>query len=205
MNQPSWKKVGQLGDKDIVGCGGAIVVVDSREFTEPNPERGVYHWIQQGSSKYAGAGTCYDTDPRYPPEMWVIEEPVEFADSSIVSLDDLPDAAEWKTSVVILSRMKWVSDEGVGYLVPYGYQSDWPHAPSAYVEWWMNDIENVSTTIGASTDDLVKLACSAEAMELAQFYESLVGYYGAFEFDQYPVSRDRAGIEAFVKEWGTET
>lgn len=206
MNQPVWKTVGQLGDADIVGYGGEIVVVDSREFTKPDPERYIYHWIQKGTSKYDGAGTSYDHDPRYPPEMWVIQEPVELAAGNICSVDDLPETAHWTRSTVILEQMKWVSDdEGNAYLVSVRYKDDWAHPVSAYPEWWMSGIKHVAESLGESVDNLLTRACSDDPMTLAGFYKELVMHHGIHEFDQYPTQLDRAGVERFVREWGLKS
>lgn len=195
MNQPRWKTVGQLGDKDIIGCGGAIIVVDDRPFGEPDPKAYRYHWVDKET------GDCFDENPRYPSEMWILQEPVEFASNSLWSVDDLPESAEWVLYTVLLEQMKLASDEEQIYLVSVRYQPDWPHPVSAYEEWWRKDLSEVAKSIGCSTSYLIDLSCSDDPMKISTFYEALVGYHGAYEFDQTPIRYDRAGAEAFVEEW----
>lgn len=63
--------------------------------------------------------------------------------------------------------------------------------------WYGSSITLISSHCGMSEEELISLFCSEKAMDRAIAYRSVIDYYGAFEFDQYPISLTRKE----AKEW----
>ena len=57
-----------------------------------------------------------------------------------------------------------------------------------YNEWFVEKLASVASSCGISKFQLLRLLFSDSPMERAIAYESIVGHFGAFEFDQYPLT-----------------
>jgi hypothetical protein len=61
-------------------------------------------------------------------------------------------------------------------------------------EWWYSKLDHIASYTGISLEQLQTDAQSTDAMTLAQLYADLISYFGAHEFNDYPViiSEDEA-------------
>ncbi len=63
------------------------------------------------------------------------------------------------------------------------------------LSWTDDTLEGAASSIGVSLEELKKLLDSDDPIELAGGYEVLVGYFGAHEFDSYPMTLDAEEME----------
>lgn len=59
--------------------------------------------------------------------------------------------------------------------------------PDINREWFMSKLTEVAQTAGTSEAELRANLESADPIQKALGYRDLIGYFGAFEFDQYPL------------------
>jgi hypothetical protein len=55
-------------------------------------------------------------------------------------------------------------------------------------EWWYEKLSTVATYIGQTVADLQDIAKGTNTLALAQLYSDLISYFGAHQFDSYPVT-----------------
>jgi hypothetical protein len=55
-------------------------------------------------------------------------------------------------------------------------------------EWWYSRLNEITSFLGVSLEELQTAAKSENPLTLAQLYSSLIAFYGAEEFDSYPVT-----------------
>lgn len=66
-------------------------------------------------------------------------------------------------------------------------------------EWWWDKVPEVARFIGMSEEDFRGYALSDSSIARADVYQSLIHYFGAEEFDSYPV-RSTEG-KAYFRYW----
>ena len=81
---------------------------------------------------HGGLFVLIDETGVYPPEMERLEPPC----------DDDPEG-QYEVFRVVLERQKEVREGNTIYLVPVGYQPDWPHPVSEYPEWYVDSLTAV--------------------------------------------------------------
>jgi hypothetical protein len=54
-------------------------------------------------------------------------------------------------------------------------------------EWWFKSLDKISSFTGESLESLEHVARVGRLLEVALLYSDLVSYFGAFEFDSYPL------------------
>jgi hypothetical protein len=63
-------------------------------------------------------------------------------------------------------------------------------------EWFMDKLSDVAATCWQSADEYRTDLSSGDPIRIASVYRDLVGYFGPFEFDQYPLDLTEAEAEA---------
>ena len=71
------------------------------------------------------------------------------------------------------------------YLVCDSYQPEWPHPTQCYTPWF--SVREVADACGIHPYKFADLLCGSPE-ELIHAYMCLIDYYGAIEFDSYPVA-----------------
>jgi len=67
-------------------------------------------------------------------------------------------------------------------------------------EWFMDKLAEVASYVDRPTADLLADLQSADIRRVASAYQSIVSYFGPFEFDQYPVQlSEDAAQERYAK------
>lgn len=112
----------------------------------------------------------------YEPEMEVAEE--------IGEKDGEP---QFQVHRFILERQKIVEKDGTHYLVPMSYKPDYPHPIDDYEEWFVENLEEVASSSGASLDEITKALCSADPKMRALVYDSIGGHWGYDNLDTDPI------------------
>ncbi|MGH9970624.1 MAG: hypothetical protein ACREBG_22935 [Pyrinomonadaceae bacterium] len=110
----------------------------------------------------------------YPPEAELLVVPDEESEENETSCDVFRFS---------LDRCKMKQ----GYLVPFGYQSTWPHALSQYEEWFARDLEGVASCMDSDEETLQDQFCSVDSLERAQAYRAIGDYHGFENLDGYPL------------------
>ena len=101
----------------------------------------------------------------------------------------------WTVHRVCLDRQKLVRHETSVYLVPYGYQPDWPHAISKYPEWYADSLDGAAESIGSFRVELEQALCSEEGTQRAWAYQAIADYHGWENFDSEPLTLTREEVE----------
>ena len=129
---------------------------------------------------HGGAFVLGDATGVYPPEL-VLVSPEE-------SENEEGDPIAWTVSRIVCDRCypcnggKEVSDNQ--------FHRDSP-------AWF--SLHDVERSTGISSNELKDWLCSVDSVERATAYELLTCHYGAFEFDQYPLTfESRAEVETYV-------
>lgn len=89
------------------------------------------------------------------------------------------------------------NDTTTRYLVPVNYEPNWPHAASAYMPWFYNDLERIADFAEITKVTLLRWLCSDDPRKRARAYADIAAYEGADNFDQYP----RDLTESAIKNW----
>jgi hypothetical protein len=58
--------------------------------------------------------------------------------------------------------------------------------PDATREWWYSKLPEVATSCGQDVSEYYADLASGDLVRIAMVYRDLIGYFGTFEFDQYP-------------------
>jgi hypothetical protein len=122
--QPEWKCVGHIGDRDPIAHGGGFVYEDTTGVYDPE-----ITWFEPA-----------------PDEDW--------------------HKTEGKTPVEV-------------------YRFIIERIPER--EWWYDKLDDVARSCGRTAEDYI-VEASGTVMERAMLYMDLIGYFGAFEFCQYPIT-----------------
>lgn len=93
---------------------------------------------------------------------------------------------------IVLDRLKLVD----GYLVPYEYDKNWAPPAKRYDEWFHRDLENVTSFVGTTKEDLEAAFTSADPLVRAEAYRAIGDYHGWDNLDAYPLTNlTRAEVE----------
>ncbi len=66
-----------------------------------------------------------------------------------------------------------------------------------YNEWFVEDLPSVASSAGTTACKLLRLLFSNSPMDRASAYQDIIGHFGAYEFDQYPLTMTED--EAYAK------
>lgn len=115
-----------------------------------------------------------DSTGVYPPELVLIEA-------------NLPKEGEdetWQVSRIVCDRCHPIGDIGVG---SNRYHPSMP-------DWFSHRLASVADYCGCSPVDLQTSLCDANEVNRGLGYQSIVSYFGTYEFDQYPVTMTEAEL-----------
>jgi hypothetical protein len=76
----------------------------------------------------------------------------------------------------------------------YGDNKFHPDFPA----WWSDKLASVAECFGMEKGDLAEILLSKDPMERAAGYQTLVGYFGPYEFDQYPIKLTRKEARKWI-------
>jgi len=82
-----------------------------------------------------------------------------------------------------------------GMLIPYRYDETWPHPIERCKEWFSDDIPEVASFFGVSTDELQDLFCSVDPVDLAIAYEAIGEYFGFVNLDSDSLPYTKADVQ----------
>ena len=125
---------------------------------------------------HGGAFLFCDTTGVYPPELVIFE-----------GFED--DKRGAKVSVSVIQCEKCTYENGV--------LSDNPFHPT-HAAWYADKLDSVCSTCDVDKDEMISFLCSEDVGKRGLAYQTLVSYFGAYEFDQYPVEMTRTEIR---KRW----
>lgn len=94
-----------------------------------------------------------------------------------------------------LDKQKAVRREGVVYIVPARWDETWPHPLPDYEEWFIGDLARVASSIGATENEMIEALTSDDVNDRAGAYESIGGYHGFDNLDQYPQDLSERELE----------
>lgn len=124
--------------------------------------------------EHGGGFILSDQSQVYPPELELIEPSESCSDEG------------WTVSRIVCERCSFEN----GILSDNKFHKDHP-------AWFAGSIETICNCLDCDEDDLIESLCSDNEIARARAYKTLINYFGAFEFDQYPLKfTDRAEIEA---------
>ncbi len=124
---------------------------------------------------YDGLFVYVDRSGVYAPECAKLER---ITDDSVTG-----SAERWQVSRWSLDRCTWIN----------GVLSDNRFHPSKPA-WFADKLASVADTNGITETELRAMLCASDPVLLARGYECLIGHFGAFEFDQYPMTLTRADV-----------
>ncbi len=78
-------------------------------------------------------------------------------------------------------------DTRIHYLVPFEYETSWPHYIGDYVPWFNEHLDSIADFSGTNREALIEQLCSEDPLERFRAYRGIAGYNGWIEFDQYPI------------------
>ena len=150
---------------------------------------------------YGGGFVYVDRRGIYPPEMTWFDP----------SDDDLWHKLEEKTPVtvsrIVLERgCIWTHAGRVPFYEPTATpgqlrvrftKQNWRQHP----QWWFERLGDVARSCGVDEFEMWNVAMFGKPLELAWLYDSLIHYYGPYEFDQYPLIMTEGGCyERYTQE-----
>lgn len=143
---------------------------------------------------YGGFFVYDDTTGVYPSEAELLEPE-----------DDSADEADMRYTVhrFALDQCKQAEDEETHqvYLIPARYDSAWPHAVSAYDEWFHQDLASVAQYVGSTLQEMRNQLCSDDPTVRANVYRAIGDYHGYANLDSYPLTLTRAEAETRYPEF----
>ncbi len=113
-----------------------------------------------------------DTTGVYDPELEVAQE-LEDEEESKFLLDR-----------VCCPRLKVVDD----CLVPFRYETSWPHPLRNYVEWFADSLGAVASYCGIPREVLRQNLCSEDALTRASAFEAIGSYHGYENLGSEPLT-----------------
>lgn len=131
-----------------------------------------------------------------------------FDDGDIEVIYEPPEDAKeeiWEVYRFEAERFKLITDDELqGYLVPYEYDKSTciAHGIKIYEPWFASYLPEVASSVGGNTDDLRGALLMSNPLTRAFTYRDMIGYFGAYEFDQYPMRFSRDEMEEHGKERG---
>jgi hypothetical protein len=106
--------------------------------------------------------------------------------------DEESETSTYTVYGVVLDRLKMVD----GYLVPFKYDSSWPHPVERYDEWFHEKLGDVADSIGTTKEELEEAFTSADPIIRADAYRVIGDYHGWENLDHDPLtSLSRAEVE----------
>ena len=124
--------------------------------------------------KYGGGFILSDQTKVYPPELELIEPSESGSDE------------EWTVSRIVCEQCFFEN----GVLSDNKFHKDHP-------AWFADSLEPICNCCDCDETELIEALCSEDEVVRARAYETLINYFGAFEFDQYPLKfTDREEVEA---------
>lgn len=117
-----------------------------------------------------------DETGEYPAELEIADEVYDAKPSARFLVFRLP-----------LDRYKEIREDNEIYLVPVGYAATWSRPASAYEAWFVKDLPDIARSNGTTEEEIRKQLCSDDPLMLANAYQSIAGYWGWDNFDQYPL------------------
>jgi hypothetical protein len=138
---------------------------------------------------YGGAFVYIDLTGVYAPELEILEEPC------FGGFDDKPQT-DWTVYRICLEPHTFTAENENGERVNCN-----PHSAKGvlsdnqfhkdYPVWYAKDLDGICNSVGAVSADLIMRFCSEDAVVRALAYLNVIGYYGAHEFDLYPLNLGR--------------
>lgn len=127
--------------------------------------------------EYGGGIVFEDTTGVYEPEMHCFNNNEEHEGTD----------KEVELSVVLLEKCYF--NRITNTLSDNKYHKD-------HAAWFAKDISKIVECYGIESKQLIEWLCSDDTMERAMGYETLVNYYGKYEFDQDPteISAEKAKL-----------
>lgn len=131
---------------------------------------------------YGGGFVYQDTTGVYPPEMtWF--EPAPDAD-----WDKTKGATPLHVYRIVLDPPRFKAAIGGRYErgkanIPSERGVSWVWCP----EWFVSHIQDVAESAGTTKFALLRMLFSKDPRERAMVYQTIIGHFGPFEFDQYPI------------------
>lgn len=127
-------------------------------------------------------------------EIEILEEPTQDP-----PYDGEPDTRVWTVYRLLNDRIFRLTDKDPEY--PAGALGDNVYHPYLAV-WFSDKVPEVARFIGYADDgeELRDLLCSADPIDRAAGYQSLVAYFGPYEFDQYPRTLTAAEVQERYRE-----
>jgi hypothetical protein len=192
-NQPEWECVANLGDADPITYGGLLVYIDKTGVYPPEVEV-----IQEEENE------DYDSD--YDQEFVEDEGEDEgrHYDEHLEYDEDNSEELHWTIYRAPLERCT--------YNPVTECLSDNPYHPD-HSAWFSQTIkeraerpqdsglESVCSSVGIARDELIKLLCSDDPIELAQGYRCIADTWGWHNFDNYPLTiKSRQEMEERYKD-----
>lgn len=180
-NQPEWECVANLGDTDPITYGGILVYIDKTGVYPPEVEV-----IQEEENEDYDS----DYDQGY-------DEPLEYD-------EDKSEELHWTIYRMPLERCTY--DPVTECLSDNQYHPD----HSAWFSQTIKErakrpqdsgLESVCSSVGIARDQLIKLLCSDDPIELAHGYRCIADTWGWHEFDSYPLTiKSRREMEERYKD-----
>lgn len=167
MNQPSWEYTANLGDADPIGCGGLFVYIDKTGAYPPEIEV-----IDVRENE--GYDSDYDQD---------YEEHKKYD-------EDKSEELHWTIYRVVLDRCTYDAEtECLSDNKFHPQHSVWFSQTRKEREERPQDsgLESICSCCDIERDELIRLLCSDDPIELARGYMCIGDVYGWHEFDQYPL------------------
>lgn len=150
--------------------------------------------VNLGDVDWLNHGGFFVFDTRW---VEIVEPPPDDADEDT-------DEYIWTVYRLDAEKFKTVEErEGVtvtSYLVPecYGDEDiclgEWG-PPSVHEEWFAKHLDGICSSVGCEREELVEELCSDNVVTRAAALQTLVGYFGAYEFDQYPLKLSRKDMK----------
>lgn len=140
---------------------------------------------------YGGKFVFIDETGVYDPELEYLEEPCEDDTSGGFCI--------YRGS---LERQKVVIDtDNCWWLVPFKYNRSYPHPIHQYQEWFFDSLHGVCESMDIEYDEMIKLLCSDNPIELATAYIAIMEYHGWNNFDSYPLDLTRSEAEERIAKY----
>lgn len=147
---------------------------------------------------HGGFFVLVDETNVYCPEAVIIETPMDdrwsgsWEDETEEGYSGWHKSARWTVSRVLLEPNTFQD----------GCLSDNPFHPNQPA--WYGDpesLESISSSIGMTVNDLVMCLTAEDPVQRAIGYRELVGYYGAYEFDQDPFELDEREVNEMAERY----
>lgn len=179
--QPEWECIANLGDADPITYGGLLVYVD---------KTGVYPPEVEVIEERENESYEEDFDPEEHGEDGYDEDKHEELHWSIYRTP--LDRCTYNPETECLSDNKFHPDKSAWFSQTKQERAERPQD---------SGLESVCSAMGIERDELIRLLCSEDPLELAEGYRCIAGTWGWHEFDQYPLEiKSRSEMEERYKD-----